>query len=230
MLVEPPPVAADARQRTRSRAHEASEKGVRVSTRSIDERTHDPSAQRLRAGLVAAALAACVAGLLGADAGILWIVAGVWTVRAVWGSPPGFAWGIVCLGAGARWGTLSASDVEVSARTFGPSVATGPLAVRAGLCVALLAALVSESRIDGLRAESWAERLAAAIALLSLVVLLLAPGAGGSRIGPPLGVWAVAGAAIVTACLGLSARAKRAPGWLSPAAAAVAVVFALVLS
>jgi hypothetical protein len=160
----------------------------------------------------------------------LWIVAGVWTVRAVWGSPPGFAWGVVCLGAGARWGTLSAADVGVSARTFGPGVATGPLAVRAGLCVALLAALVSESRIDGLRAEPWAERLAAAIALLSLVALLLAPGAGGLRIGPSLGVWAIAGAGVVAACLGLSAQAKRAPGWLAPAAAAGAVVCVLVLS
>src|SRR5688572_9626875 len=61
---------------------------------------------RARPALAGAALAACLVGLVGVDAGILWIVAGVFTLRSLVRAEPGAAWGLACMGAGLRWGSL----------------------------------------------------------------------------------------------------------------------------
>src|SRR5205807_1796199 len=86
-----------------------------------------------------------------------------------WGEPPGYAWGVLCLGTGARWGTLSLGDVETAARIFGPAAAAGSFAVHVGMGVAIGAALLSEARIDGLRSSPWATRVASLAAMLAAV-------------------------------------------------------------
>lgn len=160
----------------------------------------------------------------------MWVVAGVWTIRAAWGVAPGLAWGIACLGAAARWGTLTLADVESAARVFGPTVAVGAPLVRAGLAAALAAAVFSEARTDGLRARSWAERIAALAALAALIGLYCAPGPGDPDVLRSLGWWAVSGAALVAATLGLTRLAARAPSWAAPVVAAAGVVVAGALS
>jgi hypothetical protein len=182
----------------------------------------------LRAGLVAAGLAACFVGLAGADGGLLWVVAGVWTVRSVWRSPPGYAWGVLCLCAGARWGTLSLGDVETAARIFGPT--PGPVVVRAGMILAVGAAVLSEARIDGLRSASWATRAAALAAALCVVAVAVAPGPGRTSVRPSLISWTVAGVVLVAATLALSVVARRLPAWVPGLAAAVGITIVLTVS
>jgi len=188
------------------------------------------SGRRVRAAVVGAGLAACVVGLAGADAGLLWIVAGVFTVRSVWGEPPGYAWGVLCLGAGARWGTLSLGDVETAARIFGPAAAAGSFAVRVGTGVAIGAALLSEARIDGLRSSSWATRAASLAAILAIVGITAAPGPGRSGLTESIVWWAAAGVVVLVITLALARAARRVPAWVPPAAAAVGVAAALIAS
>jgi hypothetical protein len=166
-------------------------------------------------------------GLAGADGGLLWIVAGVFTVRSVWGSPPGYAWAVLCLGTGARWGTLSLGDVEAATRIFGPSAATGSLLVHVGMAVAIVAALVSEAGIDGLRSASWATRGASFMALLALVGIAAGPGPGRTTVGQSLVWWAVSGVVGVAVTLALSRPVRRLPVWVPPLAAAAGVAAAL---
>lgn len=169
---------------------------------------------------------AVIVGLMGFDGGLLWLVAGVWTVRAVWGTAPGLAWGIACLGAAARWGTMTLADVESATRIFGPTVASGGPAVRWGMTAGLVAAVVSEARTDGLRARSWPERVAALAALAALVALYCVPGPGDPAVLTSLGLWALAGAALVAVTLALGRAAAAAPGWAPPVVAAVGLLVA----
>ena len=169
------------------------------------------------------AFAACAIGLGGADGGVLWVVAGVWTVRSVWGSPPGYAWGLTCLGIAARWGTLSIGDIQATARIFGPAATAGPFLVHAGMVTAIAAAMVSEARIDGLRSAAWAPRVASFAAGLALVALAAAPGPGDPDLPQSLAGWGIGGAAIVGLTLVLNSPARRLPPWLPPVVAAVGV-------
>lgn len=148
--------------------------------------------------LTCAALAACAIALAGVDAGLLWLVAGVWTTRAAAGAPVGVTWGIACLGAGLRWGTTSLGDVAVATRLSGPTVAAGPFVVRAGMIAALLGAVLDEIRGGGLRAEAWDQRAAAGISLVALVALYLVRGPADPSSSLPVlwGGLAAAGAAV----------------------------------
>ena len=184
----------------------------------------------MRAALVGAGLAACVVGLAGADAGLIWVVAGVFTVRSVWGSPPGYAWAVLCLGAGARWGTLSLSDVETAARVFGPAGAAGSPLVHAGMAAALAGAVLSEARIDGLRSSAWATRTASFVAILAMVGLAAGPGPGRTSLNGSLAWWAGAGVAGVALTLALSRTARRLPAWVPPLAAAAGIAASLIAS
>lgn len=168
-------------------------------------------------------------GLLGADGGLIWIVAGVWSVRAAWSRPPGLAWGIACLGAGARWGVVSLAGIESAVRMFGPTVLVGLPIVRAGMTVAAVAALCSEARIDGLRAASWAERASALVALIVLVAAFAAPGPGEPSIAASLLWWALAGAGAVVLTLTLTRYVARLPMWLPAVVSGVGVMMALVV-
>ncbi len=136
-------------------------------------RTPDPYA-----ALVAGALAAAVVGLAGLDAGLLFIVAGVWTIRAIAGGPVGIAWGIACLGAGLRWGTTSLGDLAVATRLNGPTLVSGSAVVRAGMLVALVGAAVGEARVAGLHSRATSERTAAAIAIVTVVAVFGLAGPG----------------------------------------------------
>lgn len=166
-------------------------------------------------------------GLAGADGGLLWIVAGVFTVRSVWGSPPGYAWAVLCLGTGARWGTLSLADVEAAARIFGPSGAAGSALVHLGMGVAIAGAVASEAAIDGLRSDSWATRGAGLLTLLAVVAIAAGPGPGRAGAGRSLIWWAAAGVAAVVVTLALARTARRVPPWLPPAVAAAGIAVAL---
>jgi len=169
-------------------------------------------------------------GLAGVDGGLLWVVAGVWTVRSVWGSPPGYAWGLVCLGIGVRWGTLSAGDVETAARIFGPAGTAGSTVVHVGMAVAIAAAVVSEARIDGLRSRDWGPRTAALTSLLALGALAAAPGPGRWSIPSSLVWWAAAGVVVVAAVVLVRPVARRVPGWVPPIAAVAGVAVATIAS
>ena len=158
----------------------------------------------------------------------MWILAGVWSIRAAWGRPPSLAWGIACLGAGARWGTVSLAGVESAVRMFGPTVLSGLPTVRAGMILAAASALCSEARIDGLRATAWAERTAALVATITVVALYGVPGPGDPNVLASLAWWAVAGAAAVTITLGLTRYVVRLPVWLLPLTATAGVMLALV--
>lgn len=164
---------------------------------------------------MAAALGATLVGLLGVDGGILWVVVAVWTVRSVWGAPSGIGWGVACLGAALRWGTLSLGDVEAASRLVGPGVAAGPPTIAAGMAIALVAATLSEARVDGLRAASPAERAVSLAAILALVALFLAPGPGDPSVGLSLLWWAAAAAALVVCIIVLHDLAERVPGWIT---------------
>lgn len=183
--------------------------------------------RRVRAALVAAGLAACALGLGGAAGGVLWIVAGVFTVRSVWGEPPGYAWAVLCLGGAVRWGTMSLPDVETAARLFGPAVAAGAAPVRIGTALALVAAAVSEARDGGLRSSSWALRAAGMGALLAAVAVAVAPGPGRAGVARSLVWWAAVSALAVVVIWVAHPLARRVPAWMPAAAATIGVAAVL---
>jgi hypothetical protein len=171
------------------------------------------SDDRARSALAAAALGAVLVGLVGVEAGVLWVVAGVWTVRSVSGSSMGVGWGLACVAATMRWGTLSLGDVEVSTRLAGPTLLSGTSPVRASMAIALAGALLDEARIDGLRSGSRAEQVAAALASIALVALFLT----GGPLEPfieAVGGWATAAVIVALVTLFASRIAKRIPAWV----------------
>jgi hypothetical protein len=179
-----------------------------------------------RSALAAAGLAACIVGLLGADAGVLWIVAGVWTVRAMAGAPVGLAWGAACLGAAARWGTLGAGDVAVATRLGGPTVIAGPATVRVGMVVALAGAVMDEARLGGFETRTWGERAAAAAAVVALVALYLVRGPNDPQTTLPV-FWGVGAATLTALVLTLHPLAARLPAWTAPTLAFAGVAVAV---
>lgn len=177
-----------------------------------------------RSALVAASASACVVGLLGFDGGLIWLVAGVWTIRAIWGAPLSLGWGIAVLGAGVRWGTIGLAGIESATRVVGPTIAAGTVVVRVGMITALVAAVVSEAASGGLRAVSLPERAAAFLALMTLVAVFCVPGPGSPQLLSSLGWWAGSGAVAVALCLVAGGLAARMPGWVMPALAAAGCV------
>ncbi len=170
--------------------------------------------------------------MLGADAGLLWVVSGVWTVRAVAGNPVGLGWGIAVVGAGLRWGTLALTDLEVATRVAGPSLLAGTPAVRLGLWLALAGALIDEARSgdgQGLLARTWAPRAAGLLALVALVPTYLVRGAAGNGSSPAETAlwWVCAAAALTAAALLVRPLAARAPSWAAPIVAAVGIALTL---
>jgi hypothetical protein len=197
--------------------------GVRNNLLSSVRRPADP-----RAALTLAALAAAAAGLLGTDAGLLWLVAGVWTVRSVAGERIGAAWGIATIGVGLRWGTQSLGDLEVATRVAGASLVAGTPLVRAGLGVAFAAALLEEAGGDGLVGGSWAPRAASLIALAALVPSFCVRGPLGG-VAADVSWWA-AGAVVLTGAVLLARRLVRMaspPAWVPAVAAAAGVALAV---
>lgn len=180
-----------------------------------------------RSAVVAAGLAAALVGLLGVDAGLVWIVAGVMTIRSVAGAPIGLTWAIACVGAGVRWGTLGVADLETATRLLGPSVVTGSVPVRAGMILAAAAAVVDEAAADGLRATSWVERSAAVVAAVTLAALFLV--VGPTDLSESALPWAAATAGVVTAIVVLAPFAGRVPYAARVSAAALGVVIPLVV-
>jgi hypothetical protein len=174
--------------------------------------------------LVAGAIGAGVIGLLGVDAGLLWLVAGVWTIRAVAGSPLGLAWGTACLGVGLRWGTTSLGDLSVATRLNGPTLLTGNVLVQGGLALVFAAAVIGEARVGGLHSPARGERAASAIAVVALVAIFVVRGPGdpGSLLPIWWGAAAAAGAALVFLLRPVSQRLPVGPP-APPAAAGVVV-------
>jgi hypothetical protein len=154
-------------------------------------------------------------------------VAGVWTVRAMARAPLGIAWGIACLGAGLRWGTLSVGDIAVATRLGGPTILAGPLLVRAGMIAALAAALAGEMQGDGFTTRTWGERAAAAGAIVVVVPLFVARGPGDPTTSLPL-IWALVSVALTSVVVVLRPIARRVPGWLPPAVASAGVTLVAV--
>lgn len=142
-------------------------------------------------------------------------------MRWVWGVPLGPAWGLACLGAGLRWGSLGLADVQAATGLLGPTLGAGPPLVVAGAGVMLAAAALEEAAGDGLRARALPVRAASGAALLALVPAFCAPGWGGSSVLVTLAWWLAGAAALGALALSASGLARRVPGW-APAAAAAA--------
>jgi hypothetical protein len=153
-----------------------------------------------------------VLGLLGVDGGLVWLIAGVWTLRWLGGRPVGLAWALAIMAAAVRWGTISVADIFAASRVLGPAVAVEPFVTAVGCGVALGAALAEESALDGLRSPDWPQRTAAAAVLLCLVAMLAAPGPGA---GLPLSlvVWIGTAALGTWIVLVASPLARRIPSW-----------------
>jgi hypothetical protein len=222
LLLEPSEVADPAGQRA------CLEGAVGRVTSRVSPRgpSFDLNAISPRSALGFGALAVCLIGLLGTDAGLVWLVAGVFTVRSLQGRPVGMAWGVACIGAGVRWGTLGLGDVEAATRLLGPTVLSGGVIVRGGMAAALVAAVAGESRIDGLRAYAWPERVVAVVALVALAAAFVVEGPAGSGPGPSLGAWAVAGVVLAGVVLAAAPLARRLPAWAAPIVAVAGVVAA----
>lgn len=162
-------------------------------------------------------------GLLGVEGGVIWVVAGVWTLRLLCGDEPGLAWGIACVGAAMRWGALSIGDVEVATRLLGASALAGPVAVKAGLAFALVAAVASEASMDGLRARTIPQQAAAVAALVAIVPLFVIR--GGTNLAVPR--WVVASGVIAAVVAAATPYARRVPRWVAPVVASAGVVVAM---
>jgi hypothetical protein len=157
-----------------------------------------------------AGLGASAVGLLGVDSSLVWLVAGVWTVRAMAGTPVGAAWGIACLAVGLRWGTTSLGEVTVATRVAGPTILAGPALVRIGVVIALAGAILDETNARGLREGLWIHRAAAGIAIAALVPLFVVRGPADPRSALPL-LWGGAAAAAALAVLLVSVLRRRLP-------------------
>lgn len=175
--------------------------------------------------VAAAALAACGIGLVGVEAGLLWIVAGVLTVRSLNGVAPRAAWAVACIGAGMRWGTFGLGDLETATRLLGPTVAAGEPAVRIGMTLALLAAVLDEAAADGVLSGSWQVRAAALVAGIVLVPVFLV--GGPSDLAGSGWSWAASAAAVLGAIVLLRPFAGRVPAWAPVALASAGVLLAV---
>lgn len=178
-----------------------------------------------RSAFSVAGLAACAVALSGADAGLLWLVAGVFAVRALSGGPVGAAWALACLGAGLRWGSLGLGDVQTATRLLGPTVLAGPLLVRAGMALALVAAVSGEARIGDAADGPVMRRAAAVVAVLGLVPLYVVTGP--IDLAGSAAPWAAATAAVMGALLAARPLVAKLPGWVPVAVAAAGVTLAV---
>lgn len=168
------------------------------------------------------ASAACVVGLLGADGGLLWIVAGVWTVRRVWGSGPPLAFGIACAAVALRFRTLSLAGIEVATRQLGaPTVAVEPVWIAVAAVVVLAAVLAEEAMADELRSRSPARRVASGFVILTLVPAFVAPGFGTTTVAADVAWWMGSAAVLTLLVLAAPGFVRRLPGWAPAAVAAV---------
>ena len=226
MLVEPPALAGDVLQ-----GPDAPRAGFARLREAPGTRLDLTGVQSLRSpdapsALAAAGLAACAIGLLGADAGVLWLVAGVWTVRAMASAPVGFAWGAACLGAAARWGTLGLGDVAVATRLSGPTVFSGPVLVQAAMIAALAGAVLDEARGQGPASRTWGEHAASAGAIVALAALFLVRGPDDPRTTLPV-LWCASAAALTAVILLLRPAVVGVPAWVAPVVTIVAIVVAV---
>ena len=137
----------------------------------------------------------------------------MWTVRTVAGTPLGFAWGVACIAAGLRWGTLSLGDVGVATRVLGPTLTSGTYATRAGMAMAIAGAVLSEARVGGFLARTWGERAAASAAVAALAPLFVATGASGSVWGTAV-PWAASAAVFTAGVVLLHRVALRIPAFV----------------
>lgn len=184
------------------------------SGRATARRLNRDAARRdaARSSLALAALAACAAGLAGIDGGLLWIVAGVFTLRSAAAMTPGIAWGLAVLGAGLRWGTFGLGDIESATRLVGPTVAAGSIFVRAGMIAVLAGAVLDESRRFGVVEGSWMSIGAAVTAAVSLVPAFIVSGPG-DVLASALS-WGAGAGGVICAAVALRPVMRRLPWWL----------------
>lgn len=235
MLLEPSALAAHVAERQwpptgpdeRAPSRQSLDLIVRPQRRVQVPALRDDSRSAARTVLTSAGLGACALGLLGADAGLVWLVAGVWTVRSMARAPVGVAWGIACLGVGLRWGTTSLGDIAVATRLTAPTIASGPVAVRIGMVAALVGAALDEAQGRGMRTGAWSERTAAAVALTALVPLFFARGPGDPRTALPL-VWGGVASALTIGMLQFGGLARRVPRLAAVVLASAGVIVATI--
>ncbi len=173
----------------------------------------------IRAAAAGAALGAGAAGLLGAPAGLVLIVGGVWAARTLEGRPPGTVWALACLGLGIRWGSATLSDVHAAGRLLGSAVVVEPAFAAGASVVLVLAAVLDEARLGGFRDPSPLQKAASGVAALTLVSLVAPPGGLLS-----VSVWAAASAGLAVVWLTAPDALSRVPGWPPVALTSAAVV------
>lgn len=150
----------------------------------------------------------------------------MFTLRSIAGTSPGLAWGIATLGAGLRWGTFGLGDLESATRLLGPTVTAGSPIVRAGMVVALVGAVVDESRQADISGASWlsgAARVAAAVALVPAFIV-----AGPVELSASAIAWAAAAAGVIGGGILVRSATRRLPWWLPLLLVAVGITAAAV--
>jgi hypothetical protein len=145
------------------------------------------------------------------------------------GTPLSAAWGLACLGAGFRWGTLALADLEVATRLVGSTLTSGGPVVRAGMAAALVGALAGEAQVGGFRSRMWGERAASAIAIAALPPLFVASGPSDPAWREAL-AWALPAAGGTAAVLLAHPYALRLPRLAPVSLTAIGVVVALAAS
>jgi hypothetical protein len=158
---------------------------------------------------------------------MLWIVAGVFTLRSVAGTSPGLAWGLSCLGVGLRWGTFGLGDIESATRLVGSTLAAGNPVVRVGMVAALAGAVLDEARRPDARASSWIEQSAAVAAAVVLVPAFLV--SGPTELSAAVAPWAAGAAGVLAAIIVARPLARRTSWWL-PVAITTAGIMAAEIS
>ena len=174
-----------------------------------------------------AGIAAAIVGLSGMAGGLLWLVAGVCSVRALSSRRLSPGWALAVLGAGFRWGTTGLADVRVATKLVAPTISAGTVPMRACMAVLLVVALLGEAQTFTTQ-RSWQEWAAAGAAVVALPPLFVLKGSTHLPTAPL--AWAAGSAAAALVVFAFRPIAARIPAWVIAVVALAAFIAAGVAS